>query len=73
VKWAALAVAIVGVLAVLWLAGEQHRKNCEDAGKVSCSVLPWDNGKEGAGSRQGGGWRGQDPGGWRGESHGGWR
>jgi hypothetical protein len=26
---------------VLWLAGEQHRSNCQDAGKVGCSVLPW--------------------------------
>ena len=30
---------------VLWLAGEEHRKNCQTAGRTECSVLPWDAGK----------------------------
>lgn len=43
-------IALVAVLAALtlsvaWFAGEQHRENCESAGKVSCSVLPWDSGE----------------------------
>jgi hypothetical protein len=41
-------VAIVVVLAALalgWLAGERHRSNCIRAHRVSCSVLPWDNGR----------------------------
>jgi len=50
VKWAILAVAVVGVLAVLWFAGEQHRQNCEDAGRVSCTVLPWGSGRFASGS-----------------------
>jgi hypothetical protein len=44
-----LRIALVTVLAVLaasliWLAGEQHRKNCLSTGRVGCSVLPWDSG-----------------------------
>ena len=42
------AAALLGVLVALpltWLAGEQHRRNCEQADRVSCSVLPWDNGQ----------------------------
>jgi hypothetical protein len=30
--------------AVLWLAGENHRENCQRAGRVHCSVLPWETG-----------------------------
>ena len=37
-----LALAIVGSL--LWIGGEMHRQNCIRAGRVSCSVVPWDNG-----------------------------
>ncbi len=73
-KWAVLAVAILGVLAVLWFAGEQHRQNCEDAGKVSCSVMPWDNGRLASNSSSGPclGWRCGEPEGWRGQDPGGW-
>jgi hypothetical protein len=41
---ATLLVAIVLAAGVLWLAGEEHRKNCLSAGRASCSVLPWDGG-----------------------------
>jgi hypothetical protein len=44
VKFAGLLVAHVVAVGVLWLAGEQHRKNCQDAGRSSCSALPWDSG-----------------------------
>jgi hypothetical protein len=42
-------VALVVTLAalsigVLWLAGEQHRKNCRSSGHSRCSVLPWNSG-----------------------------
>jgi hypothetical protein len=42
-------VALVAVLdlltaSALWLAGEQHRKNCLSSGRAGCSVLPWDSG-----------------------------
>jgi hypothetical protein len=29
------------ILGVLWLAGEQHVQNCQDAHKLECTVLPW--------------------------------
>ena len=38
-------VGIVLAGSVLWLAGEEHRKNCQSAGHTDCSVLPWDAGK----------------------------
>jgi hypothetical protein len=38
------ALLIVLTLGVFWAGGEQHRGNCIDRGRVSCSVLPWDNG-----------------------------
>jgi hypothetical protein len=41
---AALLVAIVVIAGVVWLAGEQHRKNCISSGHNGCSVLPWDDG-----------------------------
>lgn len=41
---ASLFVAIVLAAGVLWLAGEEHRKNCLSSGRNSCSVLPWDGG-----------------------------
>jgi hypothetical protein len=44
-KLAALLVAAVLAFAVLWLAGEQRRENCQRSGHMSCSALPWDNGK----------------------------
>ena len=39
-------VLVTSVLAVsvLWLAGEEHRRNCIADGKDNCSVLPWENG-----------------------------
>jgi hypothetical protein len=43
-RLAALLVAVVLAAGVLWLAGEQHRKNCIGSGHGGCSVLPWDNG-----------------------------
>jgi hypothetical protein len=43
-RLAALLVAVVLSAGVLWLAGEQHRKNCISSGHSGCSVLPWDNG-----------------------------
>jgi hypothetical protein len=42
---ATLLVAIVLAAGVLWLAGEEHRKNCLSSGRTSCSVLPWDSGR----------------------------
>jgi hypothetical protein len=42
---AILALGIVFVFGVLWGAGELHRRNCQDAGRESCSVLPWDSGE----------------------------
>jgi hypothetical protein len=38
---ASLLVALVLTAGVLWLAGEQHRKNCISDGRRACSVLPW--------------------------------
>lgn len=35
---------VVLTLAVLWMAGEQHRGNCIRQQRDHCSVLPWDNG-----------------------------
>jgi hypothetical protein len=40
-KVAALLVAGVLAIGVVWLAGEQHRENCLSSGKTGCSVLPW--------------------------------
>ncbi|WP_028061149.1 hypothetical protein [Candidatus Solirubrobacter pratensis] len=39
-------VLAISVLAagVLWLAGEQHRRNCMSTGNTRCSALPWDAG-----------------------------
>jgi hypothetical protein len=39
-------VLAISVLAagVLWLAGEQHQRNCISTGHSGCSVLPWDVG-----------------------------
>ncbi len=44
-KLAALIAAFALVVAILWLAGEQHRENCIREGKRDCSVLPWESGK----------------------------
>lgn len=38
------ALLTVAIVAVLWLAGEQHRANCLRAGNTSCTVLPWNHG-----------------------------
>jgi hypothetical protein len=32
------------VAGVAWNAGEMHRRNCQAAGRVACSVLPWQAG-----------------------------
>jgi hypothetical protein len=45
IRAAALIVGVVLAAGVLWLAGEQHRKNCIADGRVSCSVVPWDAGE----------------------------
>jgi hypothetical protein len=42
---ASLLVAVVLTAGVLWLAGEEHRRNCLASGHTSCSVVPWDNGR----------------------------
>ena len=42
---AILGAALLVALALTWLAGEQHRRTCEQAELVSCSVLPWDSGQ----------------------------
>jgi hypothetical protein len=43
---AALVVGVALAVGILWLAGEQHRENCIRDDRVSCSVLPWDNGEQ---------------------------
>lgn len=45
-KLVAVACAVIVAVPLAWAAGEQHRGNCERASRVSCSVLPWDAGKE---------------------------
>lgn len=40
-KVATLIVVSVLAVGVLWLAGEQHRRNCIASGNKGCSVLPW--------------------------------
>jgi hypothetical protein len=47
-RLATLLVAAVLAAGVLWLAGEEHRRNCVSSGRTSCSVLPWDNGQRAA-------------------------
>jgi hypothetical protein len=42
---------VVALGAGLWFAGEQHRQNCIDDDKTSCSVLPWDDGEAKAGPK----------------------
>jgi hypothetical protein len=44
----ALLVAAVLAAGVLWLAGEQHRKNCISSGHSGCSVPPWNSGERAA-------------------------
>lgn len=44
-KVAAVLVCAALALGILWIAGEQHRENCQRDGHVNCSVLPWDNGE----------------------------
>lgn len=44
-KYAALAIAVVATLTLLWVAGEAHRENCIKEGHAGCSVLPWVNGE----------------------------
>lgn len=40
-KYAALALAVVAVASLLWLAGEAHEANCIRDQRVGCSVVPW--------------------------------
>lgn len=42
-------IAVLAIVPLLWVGGELHRQNCERAGKVSCSVLPWDSGEDSGG------------------------
>jgi hypothetical protein len=37
--------ALLAALALAWTAGLEHQANCVHAGRVSCSVLPWDDGQ----------------------------
>lgn len=42
-----ISLALIGVtvlVALLWIGGEQHRGNCIDQGRASCSILPWGSG-----------------------------
>jgi hypothetical protein len=38
-------VLVVLAAGVLWLAGEEHRRNCIASGHATCSVLPWVSGE----------------------------
>ena len=38
-----LSLALIAV-AALWFVGDRHRESCVRDGRVSCSLLPWDNG-----------------------------
>jgi hypothetical protein len=40
------AVTLLLLLGVLWNAGEAHRKNCVQAKRINCSVLPWQSGEK---------------------------
>ncbi len=41
-----LAVAsIIASLTLLWFVADNHYQGCVDRGRVSCSVLPWDQGE----------------------------
>jgi hypothetical protein len=51
---AILLVTAVLAVGVLWLAGEEHRRNCIASGNSECSVLPWDNGQAPSVSESGG-------------------
>lgn len=45
-KRLAVTAAVLAVAAPLaWAGGELHRRNCIDRHRVSCSVLPWDDGQ----------------------------
>jgi len=45
---ALIAVVAAGVIGVLWVAGELHVRNCQQAGKINCTVLPWSGDKAGS-------------------------
>lgn len=45
-------IALIAAVAVLWLAGEQHRENCVRDDRTGCTVLPW-SGEERADQRNG--------------------
>jgi hypothetical protein len=42
-RLALIVVVCVLAVGVVWLAGEQHKRNCISTGKT-CSALPWDAG-----------------------------
>ena len=39
------ALAVVAIVVLLWIAGEQHKQSCIAAQRVSCSIAPWDHGE----------------------------
>jgi hypothetical protein len=46
VKVIAIAAAVVALILIgAWNAGEMHKRNCVEAGRTGCSVLPWVGGK----------------------------
>ena len=50
-----LLLAVVALVVVGWRVGVTHRRNCINAGKVGCNLLPWSGtyGRIGVPSNQG--------------------
>lgn len=40
------ATCVLLVLIAVWGVGEIHKRTCVDAGRVSCSIAPWDDGEK---------------------------
>lgn len=40
----ALVMSVVVIVLLAVIAGEEHRGNCIERGRVACSILPWDDG-----------------------------
>lgn len=58
-----LALGIIAVCLLAWIASEHHRQSCIREGRIECSVLPWDNGKmKPSPNPSGGGIGGSSPG-----------
>ena len=36
-----LILALIALVVVAWRVGVEHRRNCINAGKVGCNLLPW--------------------------------